>query len=111
MRWMWMVTLFALIQVQGIMVIRAEVKIPPPEKRLSYDEARRLHCLFEDFLRRHFPSEGPWQNITLPEEYIRLLERLLLDFPNERYLLERGLGLANGLSVDMFAVGWLTLTV
>jgi hypothetical protein len=93
MRWMWMVTLFALIQVQGIMVIRAEVKIPPPEKRLSYDEARRLHRLFEDFLRRHFPSEGPWQNITLPEEYIRLLERLLLDFPNERYLLERGLGL------------------
>jgi hypothetical protein len=83
-----MVTLFALTQVQGIMVVRAEVKIPPPEERLSYDEARRLHNLFLRFL-----SNRSWQDIPLPEEYIRLLERLLLDFPDERYLLERGLGL------------------
>jgi len=88
MRWIWMVTLFALTQVQGIMVVRAEVKIPPPEERLSYDEARRLHNLFLRFL-----SNRSWQDIPLPEEYIRLLERLLLDFPDERYLLERGLGL------------------
>lgn len=88
MRWIWMVTLFALTQVQGIMVVRAEVKIPPPEERLSYDEARRLHNLFLRFL-----SNRSWQEIPLPEEYIRLLERLLLDFPDERYLLERGLGL------------------
>jgi hypothetical protein len=83
-----MVTLFALTQVQGIMIVRAEVKIPPPEERLSYDETRRLHNLFLRFL-----SNRSWQDIPLPEEYIRLLERLLLDFPDERYLLERGLGL------------------
>jgi hypothetical protein len=70
------------------MIVRAEVKIPPPEERLSYDEARRLHNLFLRFL-----SNRSWQDIPLPEEYIRLLERLLLDFPDERYLLERGLGL------------------
>ncbi len=88
MRWLWIVTVF--VVAQGWCIEEPLIQVPPPEKRLSMDEAKELYHSFELFLSR-YPQKV---RLPLPAIYIRCLERILLDFPDERFLFRpRGLGL------------------
>ena len=67
-----------------------DVLVPPPDRQLSVEEAKRLYNSFVSFLGR-YPYGVP---LPLPREWIEVLERLLMDFPDERfYYIPRGLGL------------------
>lgn len=68
---------------------KQEVWVPPPDKQLSMDEARQLYNSFILFLDRY--PKGP--SLPLPTVWIKVLERLLSDFPDERFLHTKGLGL------------------
>ncbi|MER3501854.1 MAG: hypothetical protein IMHGJWDQ_001698 [Candidatus Fervidibacter sp.] len=88
MRWLWTAMVF--VTAQGRCAEEPLFQIPPPENQLSMDEAKDLYHSFELFVS-HYPQRDP---LPLPIAYVRLLERILLDFPDERFLFRpRGLGL------------------
>lgn len=88
MRWLWVVTVF--IFAQGKCATETYSQIPSPESRLSIHDAMNLYHSFEQFISRH--RQGP--PLPLPNIYVRCLERILLEFPDERFLHRpKGLGL------------------
>lgn len=69
-----------------------EFDLPSPEKALSIKEATMLYQSVQKFVSdRYSQGLSPY---PLPEAYIRLLERILLDFPDEKFVfIPKGLGL------------------
>lgn len=88
MRWLLIVTVFILAY--GWDTDEVTLQIPPPEKKLSMGAAKDLYHSFELFISRYLQK----MPLPLPDDWVRCLERILLDFPDERFLHRpKGLGL------------------
>lgn len=86
----WLLFAMTVVVISGCCLAEPEVYAPPPDKQLNMDEAKELYDSFIHFITR-YPDGVP---LPLPRVLIEVLERLLLDFPDERfYRIPKGLGL------------------
>lgn len=90
--WFILMLMLVLGGIQGIWSRESPVVVPSPEERLSIQQANMLYLLVSRELVKNIIALDMLKE-PAPSSYIRALERILLDFPDGRIILRRGLGL------------------